>query len=369
VSTAFRSGHYAASDWRQAVAACLAQAGDLPGANLGFVYCSDHFADAAAAIVNYLRESTHISHWVGSVGMGVLGNAAEYFDQPAISLMLARLPADSFQVFSGRQRAPALDARTPSGAAAAHFAVVHADPDSMDLAELIVDMAGKVTSGFLVGGLTSSRGTNVQIADDALSGGLSGVVLSSEVAVATRLTQGCTPIGPRHVIDACEHNVIETLDGRPALDVLYEDIGSELAAKLPQLGGYLFAALPVQGADTANYMVRQLVGIDPKARLVAIGEAVEPGRQLCFCRRDAAAAREDLHRMLRDITAGLDAAPKGALYYACVARGKHMFGSVGVETRIIADALGDVPLVGFSCNGEISHDRLYGYTGVLTLFT
>jgi small ligand-binding sensory domain FIST len=24
--------------------------------------------------------------------------------------------------------------------------------------------------------------------------------------------------------------------------------------------------------------------------------------------------------------------------------------------------------VGFFCNGEISHNRLYGYTGVLTLF-
>ena len=31
-------------------------------------------------------------------------------------------------------------------------------------------------------------------------------------------------------------------------------------------------------------------------------------------------------------------------------------------------ALGDFPLVGFFCNGEISHNRLYGYTGVLTLF-
>jgi small ligand-binding sensory domain FIST len=31
--------------------------------------------------------------------------------------------------------------------------------------------------------------------------------------------------------------------------------------------------------------------------------------------------------------------------------------------------LGDFPLVGFYANGEISRDRLYRYTGVLTLFT
>ena len=30
--------------------------------------------------------------------------------------------------------------------------------------------------------------------------------------------------------------------------------------------------------------------------------------------------------------------------------------------------LGDFPLVGFFANGEISHNRLYGYTGVLALF-
>ena len=30
--------------------------------------------------------------------------------------------------------------------------------------------------------------------------------------------------------------------------------------------------------------------------------------------------------------------------------------------------LGEFPLVGFFANGEISHDRLYAYTGVLVLF-
>ena len=61
-------------------------------------------------------------------------------------------------------------------------------------------------------------------------------------------------------------------------------------------------------------------------------------------------------------------APRGALYYSCLGRGEHMFGRRGAEMEIIREALGDVPLAGFFCNGEISHDRLYGYTGVLTLF-
>ena len=34
----------------------------------------------------------------------------------------------------------------------------------------------------------------------------------------------------------------------------------------------------------------------------------------------------------------------------------------------IEGARAKFPLVRFFCNGEISHNRLYGYTGVLTLF-
>jgi small ligand-binding sensory domain FIST len=45
-----------------------------------------------------------------------------------------------------------------------------------------------------------------------------------------------------------------------------------------------------------------------------------------------------------------------------------MFGAPNRELGLIRDTLGDFPLVGFFANGEISHNRLYGYTGVLTLF-
>jgi small ligand-binding sensory domain FIST len=57
------------------------------------------------------------------------------------------------------------------------------------------------------------------------------------------------------------------------------------------------------------------------------------------------------------------------VYVSCCARGAALFGEPGVETRLIREGLGDFPLVGFFANGEISRDRLYGHTGVLTLFT
>jgi small ligand-binding sensory domain FIST len=107
------------------------------------------------------------------------------------------------------------------------------------------------------------------------------------------------------------------------------------------------------------------VGVDPQEGLIAIGEEVETGMEILFLRRDAAAARADLERILDELKPN---PARGALYYSCVARGENLFGARGAELGLVRRSLGDVPLVGFFCNGEISHDRLYGYTGVLTLF-
>ena len=76
---------------------------------------------------------------------------------------------------------------------------------------------------------------------------------------------------------------------------------------------------------------------------------------------------KDLKRMVADVKRRTDTAPRAALYYSCVSRGPNLFGQDSVELTTIADVLGDVPLIGFFANGEISNNRLYGYTGVLSL--
>lgn len=364
----FRAGHAAASDWRQAASACLEDIGRVPvTASLGFLYASDSLQGDPEQMLAMLRAETGVSQWVGSVGVGVMATGTEYLDEPAMAVMLADLPPSEFSVFSGKERPPQPGTRTASGAAAAHFGIVHGDPATEDMPELIQDMSQKVGSGFLVGGLSSSRSDTFQIANGVLQGGLSGVVLSDAVAVATRLTQGCAPLGPRHIVTEAQRNILVTLDGRPALDVFRDDIGEVLARDLRRAASFIHAALPVAGSDTGDYLVRNLVGIDPQHKLLAIGAPVAKGDSVMFCKRDAHSAREDLRRMLASFDPE-DGAPRGALYYACVGRGAHMFGEKSAEMGIIRDALGDVPLVGFACNGEISHDRLYGYTGVLTLF-
>jgi small ligand-binding sensory domain FIST len=364
----FRYAHASAEDWREAAKSCLAQLGQGP-ANLGFLYVTDLLADHLGDMLALFKRQTGVPHWVGTVGIGVCASGQEYLDEPAIVAMVGDFEPDSFRVFSGITSAADVDNVTlKCGEAPSNFAIVHADPYNRDIAELVNRLAGKVESGFLVGGLTSSRSQNLQIADGVLEGGFSGVAFADSVTVATRLTQGCSPIGTKHVITACQQNVIMSLDGRPALEVFKEDIGEALSRDLNRIGGQVFAGLPIPGSDTGDYLVRNLVGIDPANKLIAIGEMVCENQGVLFCRRDTKTANEDMTRMLDSIRQGLFSRPRGGLYYSCLGRGASLFGPDSGELKMIREALGDVPLVGFFCNGEISHNRLYGYTGVLTLF-
>ena len=136
-------------------------------------------------------------------------------------------------------------------------------------------------------------------------------------------------------------------------------------------------------------------------------EHVQPGMHLAFCQRNVTAARADLMRICAEIREELSpqdmepapaaersaqaqgaAAPapgtgamtspagaaqgrtiRGAIYVSCSGRGGPHFGGPSAELQIVRHALGDVPLVGFFAGGEIAHQQLYGYTGVLTVFT
>jgi small ligand-binding sensory domain FIST len=364
----FRYAHAAGKDWREAVHACTEQLEGAMG-SVGFLYATDLVAEHLQETLSLCRKKTGVVHWVGTVGLGVCATGREYLDQPAVAAMVCEFERDAFNVFSGL--ASEDDVRRVElrcGGSQAAFAIVHADPQNAQLSEIVTQLARKVETGFLVGGLTSSRRQNLQIADRVIEGGVSGVAFSDAVTIATRLTQGCSPIGPRHTVTAAQRNIIMTLDGRPALDVFLEDIGETLAGQLDRIGGLVFAGLAIPGSDTGDYLVRNLVGIDPGNRLIAIGEIVRPGASVMFCRRDANTAREDMARMLESIGKGLYAPPRGAVYYSCIGRGASLFGPSSEELGMIRDAIGEVPLVGFFCNGEISHNRLYGYTGVLTLF-
>jgi hypothetical protein len=89
--------------------------------------------------------------------------------------------------------------------------------------------------------------------------------------------------------------------------------------------------------------------------------------------RNAEAAQLDLVRIATEIRAELEGGAArhmaGAVYVSCSGRGGPHFGARHAELQVVRNALGDVPLVGFFAGGEIARHHLYGYTGVLTVFT
>jgi small ligand-binding sensory domain FIST len=364
------------------VARCVAGIPAVKGANLGILYLSEPAAPAFPQLVRALIERTGIRCWVGGVGLGVCSAEDEIFDEPAAVAMTAVLPPDSFRVFSAtddpgselpRRHSDWIEASQPA------LALVHADPRCPDLGKTAIDLA-TASGAFLVGGLVShrcvrpllGRTPNEEAGDeeDGLGGnGFAGLMLAPGIAVATGLTQGCMPIGPVHRIDEARDNVVMVIDGRPALTVFTEDIGPKLAGDLRRVGGLIFAGLPVPGSDTGDYLVRNLMAIDPGRGWLVLGAEIAAGDRIVFCRRDPESARRDMVRMVSQLAGRLSSPPKAGIYVSCVARGAALFGEAGVETALIREGLGEFPLIGFFANGEISRDRLYGHTGVLTLFT
>lgn len=366
----FRAASARGGSWAEAAKACVDALLPLPaGTNLGFLYVTEALGSDLGSILTFLRERTRIADWVGSVGLGVVGHDHEYFGEPAVAVLTAALPPEGFRVFGpGASSLTGLKAALGDWYEAARpmLGVVHGDPRATNLPATVASLA-QSASLFLVGGLAAAA-TPAQIAGRIVEGGLSGVLLASTLEAVTGLSQGCAPIGPVRRITAARGNVVMAIDERPALDVLKEDMGELLARDLRRAAGAIFAGFPVAGSDTGDYLVRNLVAIDPPRGWIAVAEQVAMGDAIIFCRRDPASALADLERMLADVKRRAGGPPKAGLYFTCIARGPNLFGEGGRELAAIRAALGEFPLAGFFGNGEIASDRIYGYTGVLALF-
>ncbi len=423
----FPYAHATHPQWPMAAALVLAQLraqmslrGYCSAPTLALLYITDHYASVAQDILEHLgAELPLVTDWSGTVGMGIVSNNVEYWDEPAMAVMLLELPTDQYRVFSGV---------APLGLGfQARTALVHADPETADVDELIEEMAQRTDSNYVFGGLSSSRWQSVQFAvggdgnidghggaSGVFSGGMSGVAFGADVALVSRVTQGCMPVSAVRRITEADHNVALALDGEPALDVMLRDLAITLEQPqeaLDVVRATLVGLVPAHEAQeredgaverrqvvrqTGNFdedvLVRHIIGLDPGRRGIAVADRVEAGAQLVFCQRNVQAARADLTRICAEIreelepqeqaletahalqASALEAAPHparriaGAIYVSCTGRGGPHFGGPSAELQLVRRALGDVPLVGFFAAGEIAHHHLYGYTGVLTVF-
>lgn len=427
----FPYAHATHPQWAMAAALVLAQLRAqmaLPGyadsPSLALLYITDRYADEGEAILAHLSaELPEITDWVGTVGVGIAANNVEYFDEPAMAVMLCDVRPDQYRVFSGVS--PLAASGQGSDGFVAHTALVHADGRTPDLTELIAEMAQRTASGYVFGGLTGSRTRDLQFAvtnaghssgqgaaSGVLLGGLSGVAFGPDVGLVSRVTQGAQPIGRARTVTEVDGNLVLGLDGESALDVLLRELNISLdnvPLALPKLRNTLVgltraehrlhdAAAPSAHVARRQFgpdvLVRHLIGLDTARRGVAIGDTPEVGTRLAFCERHVQAARADLMRVCAEIREELEpedlsieaaaalgeaeldntAVPiaqriVGAIYVSCAGRGGPHFGAPSAELQTVRHALGDVPLVGFFAGGEIAHQQLYGYTGVLTVFT
>ena len=368
---AIAAGFGEGRDWQEAlgqVRAALAEAGGT--ATTGVVYVSDNVADRLPEIVEALTADTGITDWAGTVGMGVCGTGRAAFGRPAVAAAAFDFPQAAVRLVPGvRDDAGEAGAGLAGWAAgqARTTALLHADPRNQSMGEIVADLS-ETLGAFTVGGIASAEGRTAQLAGTVEEGVVSGLVFGEAVRVVSGLSQGCTPIGPARTVTRSHNNLVVEIDGEPAFDVLCNDLGFNTVARIREAAPWLHAARPVPGSSEADYLVRNIIGLDAQDGIVALGALIDPGERLIFVRRDPAAAEADLRRMLRGAKARLSGPAQGGVYVSCLARGPHMFGSEDRELEIVREEVGDLPLAGFFANGEFSGGRIYGYTGVITLF-
>jgi len=326
--------------------------------------------DIAAAVRRLLEPRALI----GCTASTVAGGRREAEDTPALALWAGRFGAAvPFRLTAdGRGVTGFPDPGTlPDDARAA---LVLADPFSFSADDFLGDLRGRLGLDLpVIGGLASAArgpgGNRLLLDDRILSDGAVGVVLAG-VDVTTVVSQGCRPIGEPLIVTRAEGRLIGELAGRPALQRLEEMVRSlgpeELA--LARQGLHLGRVIDESKADfdRGDFLIRSVLGADPDAGAVAVGDEVAVGDTVQFQVRDAASAAEDLHHLLATETAD------AALLFTCTGRGTHLFGVPNHDATVLDTALDGAPIAGMSCAGEIGpvggRSFLHGFTASIALF-
>ena len=366
----FYSATSTKKDWRDVVSELSCELEEGSG-NLGIIYLSEDLLVSLENIIKELKIETSCHNWLGAGGYGVLSNFGEFYGETSATVLLLDLPEESFKVFSGNENiGVAIKESETDWLERAHMplAITHADPSQPTTMEAIKNLA-RETNSYLIGGLTAASSESPHISDQS-GKAISGALLSPATCeILTGLSQGCSPISETLTITKSQRNIILELDGRPAFDVLFDVTGTEFLDNLQKMGGTIFVAFPILGSDKGDYTVRNLVGLDPQNKVIAISENISDGDKLLFCRRDKESAVKDMYRMSEDLKRRIgEKQIRGGVYISCAARGPNQFSGSAREVDIIKETLGDFPLAGFYANGEISRDEIYAYTGVLAVF-
>jgi small ligand-binding sensory domain FIST len=354
---------------------------------LAVAFYSPHHAANAADLASTLAERTGAKAIVGVLGESIIGGSREIEDRPAVALWVAdwggSVGIDAFHL--GLEETP--DGPTLFGwpdvlleaDPATSLLVTFGDPYTFPAAEVYLPRVNEDYPGLaVVGGMASSpmgSGTPSLILNgEVKEQGAVGVLLHG-AKFRTVVSQGCRPVGRPMIVTKGQDNVIAELGGQTPLEYLRTLLAevSHADRELMQRGLLIGMAMSEYRDEfrRGDFLVRSLVGLDPRTGALAVADRVRLGQTVQFQVRDAASADQDLRELLR--TAIVDGMkPAGGLVFTCNGRGSRMFSDSDHDAKAIQSAAGPLALAGFFAAGELGPvggtNFIHGFTASAVLF-
>ncbi|MEL7036789.1 MAG: FIST N-terminal domain-containing protein [Cyanobacteria bacterium J06592_8] len=375
--------------------------------DLGLVFISSAYASEYSRLMPLLQERLHLPAMIGCGGGGIIGmnpqnQAKEVEGEPALSLSLARLPGVTVHPFHlSSDNLPDLDSPPQEW-----IDVIGVDPQLNPQFILLIDPFYNRINDLLegldyaypgaakVGGLASGGMSNITAVfydSQHYQAEAVGVALSGNLVLETIVAQGCRPIGEPFRVTKGERNVIIELEQTDRTEELSLSSSGESTSPLEALQqlvqnlsepdrqlaqNSLFVGVVrdefKQKLEPGDFLIRNLLGVDPRVGAIAIGDRVRPGQRIQFHLRDAETSREDLLTLLNRYQQQNPSSPQltsnaGALMFSCLGRGEGLYGEPNFDSNQFQRYL-SIPLSGLFCNGEIGPvgegTFLHGYTSV-----
>jgi small ligand-binding sensory domain FIST len=357
-------------------------------ADLGLVFISSAFTSEYSRLLPLLAEKLSVRVLIGCSGGGVIGTTMEGQTQeleasPALSLTLAHLPGVNIQPFHiVGEELPDLDG--PPNAWVDLVGVPSSETPqfillsgsfSSGINDLLQGLDFAYPGSVTVGGQASGGGRIALFCNDRLyREGTVGLALTGNIVLETIVAQGCRPIGKPLQVTKADRNIIIELDEQVPLVVLRDLIGSLNDADRMLAQNSLFVGVAMDEFKVAlqqgDFLIRGILGVDPSAGAIAIGDRVRPGQRLQFHLRDAEASAEDLELLLQQYQDQSASEPSAvaALMFSCLGRGEGLYGKPNFDSQLFRRYLSNIPIGGFFCSGEIGpvagSTFLHGYTSV-----
>lgn len=347
-------------------------------ASLGFLFVTQEWRPHVEDTLELIRLHGHVPQLVGCSGWGIIGSRREIEHQPGFSLILFSLPSESFAVvqISEAQAEESTGAEywygaTGLSAGEVRSWLVLANPYFGGVESWLNEWSRAYPQIPTLGGLASATNSEIFLLRD---GGVStapllAIALKEGLVIRPLVSQGCRPIGDPSPITKAEENLILEIGNLPAYQALEAAFLSIPADQRVSVRNNLFLGLAVSeyidDFKQGDFLIRNILGADPQIGALAVGAYPRVGQTVQFQLRDSKSAREDLVLASERVKKALSG-PIGILLFSCAGRGKGLFGTSDHDAETLAGILGDLPLAGFFCNGEIGpvgkKAFLHGYT-------